>query len=301
MRRFGLAVASGFLALTSSGVSAAPPSVADERCSKDQVRSQVLDFVQAYNSGNFRRLDSIFAVEPDFLGYYAAPERTYEAGEDRSTLVDYFRERHELEERLNLEVFWIQKERESDGSFDFYFELTRKSKEVAARGYYSGKGNARHTDEGCQLRLWNMTPTTSGSSSQTGDPRVECDAADVRAMVRIFVGAYNAGKVKRLDSMFLKEERFQSYDVHPIERRNGDDRSTLTDYFKERHAYNDSIDSIERLRAGRYDNGNRGFGFSLEFDRSSEELSPFANGQFAVKGSATCGGLYFWNMNWIGP
>ena len=82
---------------------------------------------------------------------------------------------------------------------------------------------------------------------------------------------------------------------------NGSDRSTLLDYFGARHAYKDSIHEIERLRSARYDNGNRGFGFSLEFHRSSDEISPFASGFFVVKGSATCKGIYFWNMTWNGP
>lgn len=127
-----------------------------------------------------------------------------------------------------------------------------------------------------------------------------CGSNDVKALMRSFARAYNDGDLRKLDRLFPKGERFRSYDVHPTERVDGHDRSTLIDYFEERHSFKDAM-SLSRVRAGRYDNGNRGFGFSLELDRTSDELAPFAQGHFTVKGSATCDGIYFWNMTWNRP
>ena len=127
-----------------------------------------------------------------------------------------------------------------------------------------------------------------------------CDSTDIKRMLRSFSEAYNAGDVRRLDKLFLKRDGFWSYDVHPVERANGSDRSTLVDYFAERHSFNDVM-SFRRVKAARYDNGNRGFGFNLRVTRSSDEVSPFASGEFIVKGSATCRGIYFWNMTWSRP
>ncbi len=135
-------------------------------CSRRDVRKLVTSSIRAYNRGDVARLDEIYAEEPDFLGYYAAPERTHRKGEDRSTLMPYFERRHALDDRLTLKVFWVQAEREPDDSFDFYFELERNSRQSRARGSYAGKGNARHAIAvslesptrpfRCRLRLWNM-------------------------------------------------------------------------------------------------------------------------------------------------
>ncbi|MFN2588559.1 MAG: hypothetical protein ABR613_10650 [Actinomycetota bacterium] len=115
------------------------------------VRDLVHDFVRAYNRGDLARLDEIFPQEPGFEGYYAEPERQWEEGEDRSTLIDYFERRHALDDRLDLRVLRIQKKREQRG-WEFYFELQRGSGQRRARGGYVGKGAAD-----CALSVWNMS------------------------------------------------------------------------------------------------------------------------------------------------
>lgn len=194
----------------------APLHAAEHKCSKREVRELVHDFIPAYNEGKLGRLDNVFASEPDFLGYYAAPERTHEQGEDRSTLIEYFRGRRDLRDLLELKVFWIQRERERDGSFDFYFELTRRSEEKAARGYYSGKGNARHTDNGCSLRLWNMTPAKSASQPgrRVALARVTTVVGDRPTSVRVTVPADTTLDLKaRLGQKRLRDPKGPNNDI----------------------------------------------------------------------------------------
>lgn len=131
-----------------------------------------------------------------------------------------------------------------------------------------------------------------------------CRQAAMASMLREFAPAYNEGEFDALNRLFARGRRFRSYDVHPLERTGDEaaDRKTLIPYFRDRYEMSDRI-QIESgtLRVARYNNGNRGFGFSLELDRTSDELSPFAQGHFIVKGSIDCDGIYFWNMTWNGP
>ncbi|MDQ4026354.1 MAG: hypothetical protein M3217_12840 [Actinomycetota bacterium] len=123
-----------------------------ETGSRARAKALVHDFVRAYNRGDLERLDEIFPQEPGFEGYYTAPERTWERGEDRSTLIGYFERRHRLDDRLTLETLRVQRKRHERG-WGFYFELRRSSDESRAEGFYAGKGAAD-----CAMSLWNMTP-----------------------------------------------------------------------------------------------------------------------------------------------
>ena len=150
-------VAAAVVCVWGSSLLVTPLHAAEHRCSKRAVRELVHDFIPAHNEGKLGRLDSVFASEPDFLGYYAAPERTHEQGEDRSTLIEYFRGRRDLRDLLALEVFWIQRERERDGSFDFYFELARRS-EVAVS-----------TSRSSRVRTaWGAIPNAAATAPKSG-------------------------------------------------------------------------------------------------------------------------------------
>ncbi len=49
----------------------------DKWCSRKHARNLVYDFIDAYNAGAFRKLNQIFAREPDFFAFYRlSPERT---------------------------------------------------------------------------------------------------------------------------------------------------------------------------------------------------------------------------------
>jgi hypothetical protein len=118
--------------------------------SRDGVKDLVNNFIRAYNKGDAGALDELFPQEPGFEGYWAEPERMWEKGEDRSTLLDYFDHRHDLDDRLALRTLRIQHHREERG-WDFYFELRRTSDQNRARGFYVGKGAAD-----CAISVWNM-------------------------------------------------------------------------------------------------------------------------------------------------
>jgi hypothetical protein len=77
------------------------------RCTAMQVRSGLVSFVTAFNAGDYRRLNALFAGSPWFRWYSSsAPgERFDPQAQKRNTLIAYFRGRHEQQDRLRLVSF----------------------------------------------------------------------------------------------------------------------------------------------------------------------------------------------------
>jgi hypothetical protein len=93
-------------------------------------------FVAAFNRGDLRRLDRLFAREPEF-GWYSTQEpgeRFDYAAKNRSTLIPYFRERHAMGERLKMQSF------QNRGS-GFQYGLIRSADDLEPTRY-DGKGQA---------------------------------------------------------------------------------------------------------------------------------------------------------------
>jgi hypothetical protein len=127
----------------------------------------------------------------------------------------------------------------------------------------------------------------------------------VRALVRTFVTALNAGDLRRLDSLFAPDDgdgdvltpSFQWYSTDGPGRRIGDrskDRSTLLAYFAARHR------AGERLRVTWLSRGGPSYGyfhFSFRLVRQARDLPAT---RFEGKGAATCAGggvrLAVWSM-----
>lgn len=143
-------------------VFAATPVAATPKahCSREhEVRLIRKVFVKAYNSGNLERLDEIFASEGTSQGkfqkYTVGPiERNGFAAGDRSTLIPYFKQRHEEKDRIRIVDFTIGRyERGSNPGFGFSFVLYRDSEEFSpvAKGYFVGKGSID-----CRIYFVNM-------------------------------------------------------------------------------------------------------------------------------------------------
>lgn len=124
----------------------------NDYASKKQVKRLVEKFIGAYNQGDSEELDRIFAREPGFEGYYAAPERQGSEGENRLSLVAYFERRHKMGDRLDLLRLRFDRDRSVRG-WEFFFVLVRESQQRKAQGTYVGKGAAD-----CSISVWNMGP-----------------------------------------------------------------------------------------------------------------------------------------------
>jgi hypothetical protein len=109
-RRIAVCAAALAAASVPLAADAARPPVRD--CAPTEARSVVLSFVRAFNAGEIRRLDRIFAADdgdgdaatPSFQWYSTGPPgaRLGRAAYDRTTLARYFRARVRVHEQIRL-------------------------------------------------------------------------------------------------------------------------------------------------------------------------------------------------------
>jgi hypothetical protein len=133
-------------------------------CTENEVEQLVQRFARAFNEGNFEELDRIFAQEPDFEWYVtAAPGERIELpiASDRASLVPYFRERHDLGERLTVTRFRFNGNGRSSWTYgNFEFALTRSARDLPATAY-GGKGAALcYRNRSDELIVWAMAEAT---------------------------------------------------------------------------------------------------------------------------------------------
>jgi hypothetical protein len=137
-----------------------PPSAEQPvACANEEVQGLVERFVRAFANGNLQALDEIFADEPDFEWYStAAPgERLLPLAGDRASLVPYFRQRHEVGERLTINSFRFTGNTVRSRPYgNFEYSLTRSANDLAPTAY-AGKGAAIcYRDRSDLLIVWLM-------------------------------------------------------------------------------------------------------------------------------------------------
>jgi hypothetical protein len=117
-----------------------PPTDQPIACTGGEVEELTKRFVSALNAGDFEELDGVFAQDPDFEWYVtAAPGERLQAG-DRASLVPYFRQRHELGERLTLLSLPFNGSTLGSRSYgNFEYTLTRSANDLPPTAY-AGKG-----------------------------------------------------------------------------------------------------------------------------------------------------------------
>lgn len=116
-------------------------NLADEPCSAGEVEALVTAFVRAFNEVDTAHLDALFASAEDFEWYstQSPGERLDDEAKNRSTLMTYFKQRHQTGERLRLRSF--QFGGNSDGYGNFEYQLVRSADDIPAT-QYDGKGAA---------------------------------------------------------------------------------------------------------------------------------------------------------------
>jgi hypothetical protein len=126
------------------------------RCSAGS-RQLVESFLDGFNRGDAPQLDRLFAG-PGLFGWYStdAPgERINDDAKDRSSLMEYFAQRHNHHERLELRSFQF-KGTSSSGRGNFEFELIRSADEGLASAPYGGKGAFDCQESPFRLVVWSM-------------------------------------------------------------------------------------------------------------------------------------------------
>ena len=147
------------LILTGSAAAAGASSgttAAVRDCTPTEAQQLVVDFTVAFNAGNTRRLNRIFAKEPAFEWYSAGKpgDRAGREARNRSTLMRYFRARHRQHERLQF--VWMGGGN-AYGLFQFPFHLVRQARNLPA-AVHEGKGAILCTTRSVTIVVWSWGP-----------------------------------------------------------------------------------------------------------------------------------------------
>lgn len=122
-------------------------------CRPAQARAALASFVGAFNRGDYRRLDSLFA-EPPLFRWYSSNQpglRIDPAARTRDTLIRYFRSRRAKDDRLRLVSFHFTDN--SGGYGNFWFKMRRSASDFRGGAWFGllGKGAASCSTESVKL------------------------------------------------------------------------------------------------------------------------------------------------------
>jgi hypothetical protein len=112
-------------------IGSSPAAPAGAPCDERGSRELVVAFINAFNRGDVRRLDTIFARGMWWRWYSvsSAPGRRIQtAAYNRKTLITYFRARHKRHERLALRSLQFTGHTAGFGNFDY--ELLRRADDM---------------------------------------------------------------------------------------------------------------------------------------------------------------------------
>jgi hypothetical protein len=130
--------------LIAAALLSSPPAAATgAACDEVGSRGLVTSFISAFNRGDVRRLDSLFAQGMWWRWYSVSTgpgRRIQNAAYNRQTLIKYFRARHKQHERLQLRSFQVNGH--SLGFVNFEYQLLRRADDMKAPvpRLYVGKG-----------------------------------------------------------------------------------------------------------------------------------------------------------------
>lgn len=135
-----------------------PPAEPPKPCTAEEVETLVQRLVHAFNGGDLKELDAIFAKEPDFEWYSTdgPGERVRTSAYDRSSLVRYFASRHARSERFVLRSFRFNGNSTTPYG-NFVYGLTRSARDLDPTPY-RGKGAAFcYRNRSDVIFVWSMS------------------------------------------------------------------------------------------------------------------------------------------------
>jgi hypothetical protein len=132
-----------------AGATASTARPASQACTAGATRTAWVAFLNAFNHGDYQRLDKLFARAPEF-GWYSsnAPGlRNLTPSKNRATLISYFRARHAHHDRMQLLAFAYH----DDGNFTY--RLRRSASDYKSGAWFKliGKGAVTCTDADTRL------------------------------------------------------------------------------------------------------------------------------------------------------
>jgi hypothetical protein len=142
---------------SASGGSETSQRSAGVLCSGTEVRGLVSRFVRAFNGGDLKQLDRLFARAEDFQ-WYSTPApgaRLNAKSGNRESLLPYFKKRHTKGERLNLRRFKFGGNGGGYGHFEY--RLIRRADDLSPT-LYDGKGAVLCWKRPHTIAVWSMGP-----------------------------------------------------------------------------------------------------------------------------------------------
>lgn len=151
------------LSLASGPTASAREHQRAKLCVPAEVERTVKRFLAAFNAGNLRALDGVFARKPYFRWYStdAPGERFLPIAADRRNLVAYFAQRHGHGERLTLRSLRVNGNTVARGRSwktygNFEHRLVREADDLAPTEY-QGKGSLHcYASRPDELIVWSM-------------------------------------------------------------------------------------------------------------------------------------------------
>jgi hypothetical protein len=160
-----IVVAASALAIWLAGAvpSPAPASGASPDpflCTASETRKLVTSFVHAFNTGDARTLNRLWARRPDFRWYTASQSepRIKHSVFVRDRLVPYFARRHRQGERLRIVRFRFNGNGGYHGHFEYRIQRTARDL-TSAKTMYDGKGAVVCFPKPRALAVWSMGTT----------------------------------------------------------------------------------------------------------------------------------------------
>jgi hypothetical protein len=140
-------------------------------CTEEPTRAAVLSFIKAFNQGNYESLDTQFAQPPDFEWYSSVRPSRFIGPAKRDHLVDYFRARHQLDDRLGLISFQFNGDSGKYGNFGLKLRRSVDNFRHGAWFRINAKGSLICADGSTQLTVVTLGPPDPAGGAATDRAR----------------------------------------------------------------------------------------------------------------------------------
>jgi hypothetical protein len=132
-----------------AATTAATARPAEHACDATLARTTWVRFISAFNRGDYRHLDGLFALKPDFLWYSSNVPglRNLTGATNRATLIPYFRARHARHDRMRLLSFAYH------GNGNFTYRLRRSASDYTGGRWFRLIGKGAVTCVGGEARI----------------------------------------------------------------------------------------------------------------------------------------------------
>lgn len=122
-------------------------------CTANETRATLVSFVRAFNAGDYRRLNTLFAG-PSWFRWYSSSTpgtRFNPQAQQRSTLIGYFTDRHAQRDQMKLASFRFTGN--SNGFGNFTWKMHRSAADFRAGAWFVTEAKGAALCQGSKAQL----------------------------------------------------------------------------------------------------------------------------------------------------